>query len=89
MIPNQPVGQPVEHPHANVVLLLGGLSLLFCGLTGPVAWVFGKRALDQIESSGGGYGGRIQVLLGYILGVVGTVMMVCVAILFFLVLLTS
>ncbi|MFJ1458603.1 DUF4190 domain-containing protein [Nocardia wallacei] len=82
----QPPTQAVEHPQATTVLLLGALSVFCCGALGPVAWVMGKRALDQIEASEGGFGGRTQVLVGYVLGVVGTVLMALMGILFFLVL---
>ncbi len=84
--PDEPIGQPVEHPHATTVLLLGALSVFCCGALGPVAWAMGKRALDQIEYSGGAYGGRAQVMVGYVLGIIGTILMVLVAILFLLVL---
>ncbi|RJO71234.1 DUF4190 domain-containing protein [Nocardia panacis] len=87
VIPNTVPGNPVEHPNATAVLFLGAASLLCCGVLGPVAWAMGKRALDQIEESGGAYGGRAQVLVGYILGIVTTVFMVVIAIVFFLMLL--
>lgn len=86
VIPNQPIGQPVEHPNATAVLWLGAASLLCCGLLGPVAWALGKRALDQIEESGGAYGGRAQVMVGFILGIVGTILMVIWATAFLLIL---
>ncbi|WP_024800899.1 DUF4190 domain-containing protein [Nocardia sp. BMG51109] len=76
--------QAVEHPQATTVLLLGVLSVFCCGALGPVAWVLGKRAMDQIEASQGALGGRTQVLVGYILGVVGTILMALIGILFFL-----
>ncbi len=85
-LPDQPIGQPVEHPHATTVLLLGVLSVFCCGALGPVAWAMGKRALDQIERSGGAFGGRSQVVVGYVLGVIGTILMVVVAIVFLLLL---
>ncbi|MFR9752835.1 DUF4190 domain-containing protein [Nocardia sp. 004] len=87
VIPNQPIGQPVEHPNATAVLLLGAISILCFGITGPVAWAMGRRALDQIEKSGGAYGGRTQVLVGYVLGVIGTILMICLATLYLLLLL--
>ncbi|WP_040788194.1 DUF4190 domain-containing protein [Nocardia paucivorans] len=87
VIPNQPIGQPVEHPHATAVLVLGALCPLCCGITGPVAWVLGKRALDQIEASGGAYGGRTQVVVGFTLGVIGTILMIIMAVLYVLLLL--
>lgn len=83
-LPEEPIGQPIEHPHATTVLLLGALSVLCCGALGPVAWTMGKRALTQIDLSAGAYGGRTQVMVGYVLGIIGTVLMVAVAFLFVL-----
>ncbi|MFQ6399012.1 DUF4190 domain-containing protein [Nocardia sp. KC 131] len=85
VIPNQPIGQPVEHPNATAVLFLGAVSLLCCGLLGPVAWALGRRALSQIEESGGAYGGRTQVTVGLILGIIGTILMIIWAVLFLLI----
>ncbi|WP_216896262.1 DUF4190 domain-containing protein [Nocardia alni] len=85
-LPEQPIGQPIEHPHATTVLLLGALSVFCCGALGPIAWAMGKRALDQIERSGGALGGRSQVVIGYVLGVVGTILMVIVAIIYLMLL---
>ncbi|NKY55988.1 DUF4190 domain-containing protein [Nocardia flavorosea] len=89
VIPNTPIGKPVEHPYATAVLLLGAVSLLCFGLTGPVAWAMGKRALDQIDESGGAYGGRTQVVVGFTLGVIGTILAVLMALLFVLVFITG
>ncbi|WP_378736497.1 DUF4190 domain-containing protein [Nocardia brasiliensis] len=87
VIPNQPIGQPVEHPRATAVLFLGAASVLCCGVLGPMAWAMGKRALDQIEESNGGYGGRVQVVVGYILGIIGTILMIVFALLYLMILL--
>ncbi|MEV6325044.1 DUF4190 domain-containing protein [Nocardia sp. NPDC051787] len=97
VIPNQPIGQPVEHPNASAVLFLGAGSVLCCGVLGPVAWALGRRALNDIEDSleaaakGTGpvqpYGGRAQVMVGYILGIIGTVFMIIFALLFLFMLL--
>ncbi|MEV0034268.1 DUF4190 domain-containing protein [Nocardia sp. NPDC050793] len=89
VIPNQPIGATVEHPNATAVLFLGAASILCCGALGPVAWALGKRALDQIEASGGAIGGRAQILVGYILGIVGTVLMVLMATAFLLITLSG
>src|SRR5438128_1906635 len=38
-------------PHnGTVILVLGILSLVVCGLLGPVAWVMGNRDLKEIRS---------------------------------------
>ncbi|MFF2553094.1 DUF4190 domain-containing protein [Nocardia sp. NPDC058058] len=84
VIPQQPIGAPTEHEHATAVLLLGALSVFCCGALGPVAWALGRRALNDIEASGGAYGGRVQVVVGYVLGIIGTILMVVFGILFLL-----
>ncbi|WP_330250953.1 DUF4190 domain-containing protein [Nocardia sp. NBC_00565] len=86
VIPNQAPKETIEHPHATAVLTLGAVSLFCCGALGPVAWALGRRSLNQIEESHGGYGGRAQVLVGYILGIIATILMVCMAIVFLLIL---
>ncbi|NNH73444.1 DUF4190 domain-containing protein [Nocardia uniformis] len=85
-IEHQPIGTPIEHPHATTVLLLGTLSVFCCGALGPVAWALGRRAMNEIDASGGAFGGRIQVMVGYILGIVGTILMIFVAFLFLMML---
>ncbi|GGN83842.1 DUF4190 domain-containing protein [Nocardia rhizosphaerihabitans] len=81
-IPNQPIGETVEHPQANLILVLGLLSPFCCGIFGPVAWVLGKRALNQIDESYGALSGRSQVMIGYIAGIIGTILMVMFALLY-------
>ncbi|WP_067531451.1 DUF4190 domain-containing protein [Nocardia crassostreae] len=84
VIPEKPIGPTVEHEYATAVLLLGVLSIFCCGILGPVAWAMGRRALNDIEASGGEYGGRVQLVVGYVLGIVGTVLMICMGVLFLL-----
>ncbi|WP_067722367.1 DUF4190 domain-containing protein [Nocardia yamanashiensis] len=67
---------PPDHPQATVVLVLGILSLMFCQLLGPVAWVMGRRARDEIDQSRGAMGGRGMVMAGYVCGIVATVLLV-------------
>ncbi|MGW5313059.1 DUF4190 domain-containing protein [Nocardia thailandica] len=83
-IPNQPIGQTVEHPNANLILTFGILSLC-CGVFGPVAWVMGKKALNEIDNSYGAYSGRTQVFIGYVIGIIGTILVVIMALLWLLV----
>ncbi|QLY31447.1 DUF4190 domain-containing protein [Nocardia huaxiensis] len=87
VIPQQPIGSPVEHNYATTVLLLGVLSLFCCGITGPMAWVLGRRALNEIDASGGALGGRTQVMVGYVAGIVGTFFMIFFAFLYLLMIL--
>lgn len=85
-IQHQPIGSPIEHPHATTVLLLGTLSVFCCGALGPVAWALGRRAMSEIDASGGAIGGRIQVMVGYVLGIIGTILMIFMAFLFLMML---
>lgn len=62
-----------DHPQTNTVLVLGILSF-FCAVVGPVAWVMGRRALREIDASNGMVGGRSQVQVGYIIGIVTTLL---------------
>lgn len=83
-IPNHPTGPTVEHPNANLILTLGILSIC-CGVCGPVAWVMGKKALNEIDNSYGAYSGRTQVFIGYLIGVIGTILTLIWALLWLLV----
>jgi hypothetical protein len=67
-----------------MVLTLGVLGLLCCGLPAPIAWVLGARALHEIDASGGYYGGRSQARLGMLLGIIGTILMIVMALLYLL-----
>ena len=69
-----PVYAP-DHPRSTTALVLGILSLVLCGLLGPFAWVIGKRTVDEIDSSGGQYGGRGTAQAGYVMGVIGTILL--------------
>lgn len=65
-----------EHPRATMVLVLGILGVVICQVLGPFAWVMGKRTLDEIDASQGRLGGRGLAQAGYILGIVGTILLV-------------
>ncbi|MFN8193302.1 MAG: DUF4190 domain-containing protein [Nocardioidaceae bacterium] len=67
---------PANHPQATLILILGILSLVVCGLLGPVAWVMGNRAKAEIDAAGGAIGGRDMVQAGRIIGIIATVLMV-------------
>ena len=66
---------PPEHPKAQTSLILGILGLVLCQVVAPFAWSTGKRTLAEIDASGGRLGGRSQAQTGYILGIVGTVIL--------------
>ena len=65
-----------DHPKATTALILGILSVVLCSVLGPFAWRIGKRAVDEIDASGGRLTGRGSANAGYILGIIGTVLLV-------------
>jgi hypothetical protein len=74
--PPPPPGQyGQDHPRATLSLILGILSLVLCQLLGPVAWVVGKRTVNEIDAAPGAYTGRGLAQAGYICGIVGTVLL--------------
>jgi Domain of unknown function (DUF4190) len=67
---------PENHPNATTALVLGIVGVICCSLTAPFAWVMGKKAMDEIDASGGRIGGRGNAQAGYVLGILGTILMV-------------
>jgi hypothetical protein len=55
--------------------VLGILGVVLCQVVAPFAWVIGKRTLDEIDGSQGRVGGRGAAQAGYILGIIGTVLL--------------
>lgn len=82
--PNQPPNQPPyggypfqqDHPKAQTAMVLGILGLVLCQVLAPFAWVMGKKTVAEIDASGGRLGGRSTAQSGYILGVVGTIILI-------------
>jgi len=72
----QPYAPPQDHPQATLVLILGILSIVICSLIGPFAWVLGKRAVREIDASGGTLSGRTQAQVGYIMGMIVTILLI-------------
>lgn len=66
---------PANHPRATTALVLGIVGL-FCLLLGPVAFMIGNKAVQEIDASGGAIGGRSQANAGKILGIIGSVLLV-------------
>jgi hypothetical protein len=62
--------------------VLGIVGIVCCSIAAPFAWVIGKRVMNEIDSSGGRFGGRGLAQAGFILGIVGTVLLV-VSVVFF------
>ena len=64
-----------DHPKATTSLVLGILGLVVCGLVAPFAWRIGKRTRDEIDASNGQLGGRGSAQAGYVLGLIGTILL--------------
>jgi hypothetical protein len=69
-------GYVPNHPQATTALVLGILGVALCGLLAPAAFVLGRRAIREIDASGGALGGRGSAQAGWILGLVGTIVVV-------------
>jgi uncharacterized membrane protein YjgN (DUF898 family) len=66
---------PQDHPRAMTSLILGILGVVICGVLAPFAWRIGKQTVTEIDASGGRLGGRGTAQAGYILGIVGTILL--------------
>jgi hypothetical protein len=75
----QPYGQPAyappDHPKATTSLILGILGIVLCSILAPFAWRIGKRTVDEIDASNGQLGGRGSAQAGYIMGIIGTILL--------------
>jgi uncharacterized membrane protein YjgN (DUF898 family) len=65
-------GSPPDHQQAVLVLVLGIVGLVVCGIAAPFAWVMGNRVVREIDASNGQLGGRSTANAGRICGIVGT-----------------
>ena len=74
-------GPRPEQSQATTALVLGILGVALCGLLAPFAWSIGHSSLREIDASDGALGGRGKAQAGYILGIVGTILL-CLSILF-------
>ncbi len=74
-----PMGYAPDHPRATTALVLGILGVVLCQIVAPFAWSIGKRTMNEIDDSHGAVGGRGAAQAGYILGIVGTVLLAIVA----------
>ncbi len=64
------------HPRATTSLVLGILGIVICGVVAPFAWQMGKRTVAEIDASNGQLGGRGAAQAGYVLGLIGTCLLV-------------
>ncbi len=74
-----------DHPQATLVLILGILGIVACGLIAPFAWVMGNRVVKEIDASQGQMNGRSTAQVGRICGIVGSALLILVSLFFVLI----
>lgn len=81
----QPPGTYPEPSRAIAILVMGILSVVICGLLGPVAWSMGNTELAAIDADrrppqnrGAASAGRILGMIATFLLVIGTIVAVMV-----------
>ena len=62
------------HPQGTAVLVLGIVGIVVCGIAAVVAWVMGNKALKEIDANPSAYSNRQLVVIGRILGIIGTIL---------------
>lgn len=71
-----PYRPSADHPNATTILVLGILSIVVCGVLGPIAWVMGNNAMREMNANPGvEYRNRGNVSAGRVCGIIGTVML--------------
>ena len=81
--PQQGYGLPVlpKHPQAQTAMVLGIIALagsftcLVPILLSPFAWYFGAKVKREIEAEPQRWGGQSEAQAGFIMGIIGTVLL--------------
>ena len=81
MPPPQMYGSPYGGGHmmpsrAGTILTLGILSLVVCGILGPIAWAMGNEEMRRMDSGETDPSQRGSVTAGRICGIIATVLMI-------------
>lgn len=74
--PGYPYGPVPDQSQATTALVLGILGVSLCGVVAPFAWSIGRSSLREIDASNGALGGRGKAQAGYIMGIVGTILLI-------------
>ena len=75
--PAAPTVKQRPHPQALASLVLGVLALTVAvGITGPFAFLAGRKALADINAAPDQYSGRLMAVIGQVAGVVGTLFLI-------------
>lgn len=80
----QPMGyyQPPAHPQATTAMILGIVGLVFCGIASPFALWIGRKSMKEIDASGGRWSGRGQAQAGFVMGLIGSLFLALIVVLF-------
>ncbi len=63
----------MQHPSGTSILVLGILSLVVCGILGPIAWSMGSTAVREMDAQPTlNWTNRGNVTAGRICGIIGT-----------------
>ena len=65
----------VEPHRGTLILVLGILGLVVCGFLGIAAWLMGKRDLELMRQGKMDKEGEALTRVGYILGLIETILM--------------
>jgi hypothetical protein len=68
-------GMYPEASQATMILVLGILSIVFCQVLGPFAWVMGNKELEAIDAGRRPPENRSNANAGRITGIIGTVLL--------------
>ncbi|MCP4201604.1 MAG: DUF4190 domain-containing protein [bacterium] len=66
---------PASSNRPTIILVLGILGVICCGLLAPVAWIMGSSELKAIRSGASPAAGEGLAKAGMILGIIGTVLL--------------
>ena len=76
-----------EHPAGTTVLVLGILSLVICGLLGPIAWAKGNTAKREMDAQPEvRWSNRGSITAGRICGMIASILLIVAVVAFVLLL---
>lgn len=80
--PTQGYAVPQDNRNATVALVLGIVGLMMGVLVvAPFAWIYGRKARNEIDASPGVYKNRAVATAGYWFGIIGTVLLIVAVVL--------
>lgn len=71
-----PTTELPEHPQATIAMVLGIIGVCGFHICAPIAWYLASKAKKEIAAAPGTYqeGGSLQA--GYVMGIIGTIMLI-------------